>query len=195
MKYALLCVAVAGIFAAGNAQMSIGLNVNSSLVNNSHTVDDFSQQNTSTSDFELSAGPVFRIMLDGDREIDPYAGFSFSNVNDNGNSSQLGFWLGCGYFYHVVHLGILTFSLGPDLSFDFYLPPSNSSSDYSKFGINVGVPLNFDFNFFRKFSIRISASAFTIGYSHEKDSGISDDTFNYNLQSILMPSFTFFYTF
>jgi len=186
---------MAGIFAAGNAQMSIGLDVNSSLVNKSHTVDDFSQLNTSTSDFELSAGPVFRIMLDGDREIDPYAGFSFSNVNDNGNSSQLGFWLGCGYFYHVVHLGILTFSLGPDLSFDFYLPPSTSGSGYSEFGINLGAPLNFDFSFFQKFSIRISASAFTIGYSHQKDSGISDDTFKYNLLSILTPSFTFFYDF
>jgi hypothetical protein len=195
MKHVLLCVAAAGFLFAGNAQTSIGLNINSSLVNASHTVDGHSDQNHSNSDFDVSAGPVLRVMLGNDREIDPRAGFYFLNVNDADNSSQLGFWLGCGYFFHVVHQGILTFSLGPDLGLNFYLPPSNSGSDYSHVEINLGVPLNFDFDFFQKCSIRISASAFTIGYSHLKESGVSDDTFTYSLQSILMPSFTFFYTF
>jgi hypothetical protein len=196
MKNTLLFIAAAGFLFAGNAQTSLGLSVTSSLDNNSHTVDGRSQENNNNSDFELSAGPMLRIMLGNDREVDPYAGFSFSNLNKPDNfSQQLGFWLGCGYFFHAVHAGILTFSLGPDLGLNFYLPPSNSGSDYSKFGINAGVPLNFDFDFFRKYSIRISASAFRIGYSHEKSAGVSDDKGSYSLQSILTPRFTFFYTF
>jgi hypothetical protein len=196
MKYALLCVAVAGFIAAGNAQTSIGLNVHSSLTSVSHKDDNFPLSNSNSSDFIVIAGPILRIMLGSDREVDPYAGFSFSNTNSSNNSSsQLGFWLGCGYFFHAAHLGILTFSLGPDLSVDFYLPPSNSGSDYAKYGINAGVPLNFDFEFSRNVDIRISASAFTIGYSYLKSAGVSDDNASYNLESILMPSFTFFLTF
>lgn len=196
MKYVLPCVVVAGFLFAGNAQNSIGLNVHSTLTNFSHNDENISADSKSNSDFELSAGPVLRIMLGGDREVDPYAGFSFSNTNNVNNLSQLGFWLGCGYFFHVVHSGILTFSLGPDASFNFYLPPSNSGSDYSKFRINAGVPLNFDFDFFQKYSIRISASAFTMGYLHDAEvKGVSENTFDYSLQSILAPSFTFFYTF
>jgi|GEM_PF-3197979 hypothetical protein len=196
MKYALLCIAAAGFLAAGNAQMSLGLDVSSSLQNYSQKVDNYPQSNNSHSDFTLSAGPIFRIPLEGDRELDPYAELIFSNSNNAyGYSSQLGFLFGCGYFYQMAHVGILTFSLGPDLSFDFYLPPSNSGSDYSHFDINAGVPLNFDFDFSRKLSIRIRSWAFTIGYSHDKATGTSNDIFNYSLQSILFPSFTFFYTF
>ena len=196
MKNALLCIAAAGFLFMGNAQTSIGLNVNNTLKNFSHNDDNVPANSNSNSDFELSAGPMLRIMLGGDREVDPYAGFSFSNTNNVNNLSQLGFWLGCGYFFHVVHIGILTFSLGPDASFNFYLPPSNSGSDYSKFRINAGVPLNFDFDFFQKYSIRISASAFTMGYLHDAEvKGVSENTFDYSLQSILAPSFTFFYTF
>jgi hypothetical protein len=153
--------------------------------------------NNNASDFFVSAGPVLRIILGGDREVDPKAGFSFSNTNRNNSSfSQLGFWLGCGYFYYLVHQGIFTFSLGPDLGLNFYLPPSNSGSDYSRFEINAGVPLNFDFDFFQKYGIRISASAFTIRYLHDAEAkGISENAFNYSLQSVLTPGFTFFYTF
>lgn len=197
MKYPVLLSVVICFFSMANAQTSIGLNVSSSLKNNSHTVENKTDLNNSNSDFALSAGPMLRFMLGSGSELDPYAGINFSNKNAaNATISQLGLWLGCGYFFHVVRLGILTFSMGPDLALDFYLPPSNSGSDYSKYDIVASVPLNFDFDFYRKTSIRISADAFTIAYSHFSEvKEVSDNAFNYYLQSIMTPSFTFFITF
>jgi len=166
------------------------------LKNFSHNDDNVPANSNSNSDFELSAGRCCASCWAATAKLIRMPDFLFQTQNNVDNSSQLGFWLGCGYFFHVVHIGILTFSLGPDLGFNFYLPPSNSGSDYSKFMITAGVPLNFDFDFFQKYSIRISASAFDIGYLHVAEAtDVSENTFDYSLQSILAPSFTFFYTF
>jgi hypothetical protein len=196
MKIAVFYCIVLCVFSLGNAQTALGLNVGSDFNNSSHKNEGSVLDNYNRSDFGVQIGPTLRILLGSDREVTPNAGIIFTDNDDTGNTSQLGFWLGCGYFFHLVHQGIFTFSLGPDASYNFYLPPSNASSNYSRFELNAGVPLNFDFDLYRQWSARISAYAFTFGYSHLKREVISDDTFRYSLTSILTTlKVTFLYSF
>jgi hypothetical protein len=195
MKIAAFYCLVLCVFSLGNAQTALGLNVGSDFNNSSHKNEGYLPDNYNRSNFSVQIGPTLRIMLGSDREVTPNAGIIFTDNDDTGNTSQLGFWLGCGYFFHLVHDGVFTFSLGPDISYNFYLPPSNSAND-SRFELIAGVPLNFDFDFYKRWSVRISGYAFTVEYSHLKREVITDNDLGYSLTSILStPRITFFYSF
>ena len=196
MKTAIFWCAIFLVFSIGSAQTSLGLTVGSEFNTISHKNGGYLPDNYNNSEFSFQIGPTLRIMLGGDREITPNAGITYSNNSDTTSSaSQLGFWIGCGYFFHLVHDGAFTFSCGPDVSYNFYLPPSNSATD-SRFELIAGLPLNFDFDFFKRWSVRISGYAFTVEYSHLKREVITDNDLSYSLTSILStPRIMFFYSF
>jgi hypothetical protein len=170
-----------------SAQVSLGITLQNHFENYNNDT------NSSSSTFDLLAGPVVRFMIADKWELDPTLGFHYIyTANKNGQNqttgNEFGMFVGCGLFFHLFSNDYFRFSLGPDLYGDFWFT-------HDEYTFGIGMPINFDFLFNRAWSIRVSARAVDISYQAWKNSNNRNGRFNYNLQSILAPSFTLFYTF
>lgn len=175
--FIVLCVAL-----AANCQVSIGLRLENKYAKSSNP-------NGNTSDFSLRLGPVVRIPLSGTMEVTPQAGFIYNSTqstNTGGTSnSSSGLFLGCGLYFYAMSTQSVKLSLGPDFEIDaLFKNPTQTTFD-------LGMPLNFDFDFNRTWCVRVSARVFDFTYTSSGD-GTSQS--GYSLLSILAPSLTLFYT-
>jgi hypothetical protein len=172
---------------AASAQVSLGITLQNHFEN--HNID----TNSTSTTFDLLAGPILRFMIAEKCELDPTLGFHYIHTaNKQGQNqttgNEFGMFLGCGLFFHLFSNDYIRFSLGPDLYGDFWFTHNENI-------VGIGMPINFDFLFNRTWSIRVSAMAVDISYHARKNGNATEGWFNYNLQSIFIPSFTVFYTF
>jgi hypothetical protein len=186
MKPIFWAVILAAAFTA-NGQVSLGITLQNHFDN--HNNDTISSSST----FDMLAGPVVRFLVADKWELDPTLGFHYiRTANKSGpnetTGNEFGMFLGCGLFFHLLSNDIFRFSLGPDLYGDFWFTHNENT-------VGVGMPINFDFLFNRAWSLRVSARAVDISYKATKNGNARNGWFNYNLQSVFIPSFTVFYTF
>ncbi len=175
-----------------NAQVSLGLTIQNSLDSYTYSSDP-ATPSTNTTSFDMLAGPAFRIMMSRNFELAPSGGFQYqyqSNANGQTTTSitQVGTYLGCGLYFYLLSQGFVRFSLGPDVNANFWFSHDEEI-------VGVGLPLNLDFQLNPSWSIRASARAFEISYHGEKTGTQTSGWFDYNLQTVLSPSFTLYYTF
>jgi hypothetical protein len=175
-------------------QVSVGLMLTNHFNASSNKADTPNATTSSGTQFDLSLGPVVRILVSSSAEVVPYIGFMVDNrsVKDqNGQtttSGNGGMFFGCGLYFFVLSNSNLKFSLGPRVSSEFWF----SHTDVT-FG--VGMPLNFDFELGGPWSLRASASVIDFLYTHNKTGNNVTNGFSYSLSSIFSPEITFFVTF
>jgi hypothetical protein len=176
--------------AATNAGVSLGLTLQSSLVSNSNQDQSANGQTTSSSNFNLSLGPIFRIGLSQISEVVPHAAFRVmsNSTTPGGSSSQEGLDAGCGFNFFLMSNEFMKFSLGPDVLGEFWFSTKAISLD-------AGMPVNVDFIFNSKWTMRISDKAVDFEYDYSHSGYVNHNGITMNLQSFLQPSFTLFYTF
>jgi hypothetical protein len=179
---------------AASSQISVGLTLVNHFSTSSNKADTPNATTTSASNFNLSLGPVVRIMVSTSAEVAPYIGFMVDNLSikdQNGQTtttSQGGMFFGCGLYFFVLSSSNVKFSLGPRAYCDFWF-------SHTDVNIGVGLPLNFDFGLGGPWSIRASASVVDIKYAHYRIRNEINNGFSYSLSSIFSPELSFFVTF
>ena len=117
-------------------------------------------------------------------EVTPQAGFIYQSTHSTftGGNNNGGIFIGCGLYFYALSTQSVKLSLGPDFEIDvLFTNPSQTT-------IDLGMPLNFDFDFNRTWCVRVSARVFDFTYES------SGNRTGYSLLSILAPSLTLFYT-
>ncbi len=174
------------LVSATNAEVSLGLTLQSSLTSYSDQYQPPNSQTTQGSTFDLALGPIFRIGLSPVCEISPEAAIRVNSSSTTTTQEALD--LGFGFNFFVLSNSFLKFSLGPDVGGEFWFSTESITLD-------AGMPVNVDFIFNSKWTMRISDKAVDFEYDYSHSGYVNHNGITMNLQSFLHPSFTLFYTF
>jgi hypothetical protein len=172
--------------AATNAEVSLGVTLQSNLDSYSNQDQSANGQTTHGSTFDFALGPIFRIGLSPVCEIVPEAAIRVTSSSATATQEALD--LGCGFNFFVLSNSFMKLSLGPDVAGEFWFSTEAIT-------LGAGMPLNVDFVFTPAWTMRISDKAVDFEYQYSKSGNIVHDGVTMNLQSFLHPSFTLFYTF
>lgn len=174
---------------SAHAQISTGINGN---------------VNYSTEDskdiFDLSLGPCVNIMLNDKIELAPTLLFGYSSMTMKNyqeyKTSQSFLGASIGTYFHLYNNEFITFGLGPDLSGKYYFASKAeiggddvAANDDSKTMLSLGMPLNFDFHFGEKITLRLSSRILDLNV------GFPNGGAAVSLKSLPIPSFNLLYNF
>jgi hypothetical protein len=176
--------------AASYSQVSIGATLQYNFNDNNNKDQSPTGTTTDASSMNLMIGPTMRFGLSPNSELVPRLAMHITSNSSNPGSSntQEALDVGCGLYFYLLGNSIMKFSLGPDLAAETWF----SSNQFS---IDAGMPINIDFLFDPKWTLRFSDKAVDFGYGFSHIGNVVHNGFMVNIQSILMPSFTMFYTF
>jgi hypothetical protein len=188
-----------------SAEVAVGVDLRTNLINNTESqTGGNSRIDVSNTNFSFTLIPSIIIRPNRSFEIVPNVGFSINHTknehrtNDSltDESSGTGFegGPGCGLFFRLIDASVFRFSIGPDVQFWYSNPYGDNNW---VFNASIGLPANIDLKLSERFFARISDRLFSAGYTYNKinaDDHISGVTF-FDIRTILMPSFGFYFSF
>lgn len=201
----LVIILLCGIVAHSVAQVSIGGNFSTSLVQDRNINDQIGREVTTT-EWEFKLVPsVIIVPGSGKLEIVPSAGIGVTVGSEEiknpppapveeSDWTNVGFGGGLGVFVRAVEGTVLRLSLGPEGFFWVDMPEGDDNNDVT---VGAAVPINLDFLLTQKVFIRASARVITVSYYRDNinDRHYTSQVRFFDISSLWAPVLGFYVNF
>lgn len=138
-----------------------------------------------------------------------YSSSEFQSTKSSNERIQFNLGAGLGFYFYVIHGTIIELGLGPQIGYNYFFKPSETSNDttktkyqkYVQMSIPFAVPLKVDFHVSNNIIIRLSGDIIGLSFNYTKSQLEQSQTentsknFSFDLYSLLAPRLGIYVTF